>query len=259
MRISKTLEGHRLVLVCHGCGAKHHLADRFCSRCGRPLLAGDAGLAARPRSRRVPGAQPAARVGITLGLVGVALAAVALQRLPARVALAGIGLGDRPAKVLEILGKPAFAPSPMLWKTGHSAVMWHYDPDLEAGGVPNLSVTFIDGRVRRVAALSRQYATTDGLRVGDSMTKARALYGIGIEGEASDGLVPYKFLFGPQVIKVIVAEGHPTLLAVGIETPENVTLQAPGSGSGESQQPGFRFDPGREGLPLPGGGAGMAL
>ncbi len=258
MRISKSPEVRQLVLVCHGCGTRHHLADRFCSRCGRSLLAGASGASTRPLSRLVSGRTPAARVGIALGLVGLGLAALALQRLPPRVTLAGVGLGDRPARVLELLGRPAFAPAAMIWKTGHSAVMWHYDPDLEAGGVPNLSVTFIDGRVRRVAALSRRYATTDGLRVGDSLAKARALYGIGIEGDTSDGLVPYKFLFGPEVIKVIVAAGNPTLLAVGVETPENVTLQAPPSGSNESPNPGFPGSAKHGELPLP-GGVGTAL
>ncbi len=225
MRVSKTSQIGQLVLVCHGCGARHHLADRFCARCGQPLLATlDAPVP--ERKERVWG-RPAARAGTALGVVAVGLLALTFTRLPPSVALAGVRLGDDQDRVLETLGKPALPPAPMVWKSGHTAVMWPYDPDLGAGGVPNLSVTFIDGRVRRVAALSRQYATTDGLRVGESMADARALYGTGIEGDTVDGLVPYKFLFGEEVIKVIVSEGNPTLLAVCIETPDNVTLHAP--------------------------------
>ncbi|MBU6430230.1 MAG: hypothetical protein KGR26_14535 [Cyanobacteria bacterium REEB65] len=224
MQVRRPKEQLAVSLLCHECGARHHGEDRFCARCGRPLLAMAQGDL-RPARAADPPAQALPWVVLILGLAALTAALLAIPR-PSTLTLAKVELGDGAGQVAQVLGKPTLPPDALDWRPGHIAVMWDYDPDV-AAGVPNLSITFIDGRVRRVAVLDNHYATGDGLRVGDSLAKARQLYGTGIEEDPSGNLVPFKFLHGSEVVKVIVEQGNPTILAIGIEGPENLTLHRP--------------------------------
>ncbi|MBM3267410.1 MAG: hypothetical protein FJZ01_07160 [Candidatus Sericytochromatia bacterium] len=161
-------------------------------------------------------------MALLLVVAGVSAHVSALDRAQ----MAGVHIGDSPDRVAQILGKPARPPQPLVWKPEHRVEMWQYDLDHKAGGIPNLSVTFVDGKVWRVAALTGRYTTRDGLRVGDSLDKARELYGTGIEDDAEHGLVPWRFVCAGQVVKVIVEQGATEVLAVGLETPHNLRLLA---------------------------------
>lgn len=214
-------------LLCHSCGTRVHSADHFCRRCGLALI--------QPEPPRVEATAPTTRSARLRGL----LAAIAVVLLIATIAtslpppgshaaeMAGVRIGDTVQHVQNVLGKPQKGPLTLAWKPDHDVRMWQYDLDRQAGDIPNLSVTFVDGKVWRIASLHKRYATRDGLRVGDSLAKARSLYGTGIEEDADAGLVPWKFVCGGQVVKVIVEEEGQELLAVGIETPQNFKLMAP--------------------------------
>lgn len=255
MRMVRLKQRQQIVLLCHGCGFKHHLEDRFCARCGLPLFElARAEPQPRPQAPHL-NRGAAIRAGVIAVLVAALGAGIVHLRRPAELRLAGLAIGDTPAKVEKVLGKPALAPTPMNWKPGHRAVMWHYDPDLEAGGVPNLTVTFIDGHVRRVAVLDRHFATADGLRVGDTLAKARRIYGTAIEEDATGSLVPFKFICQGDVVKVIVEQGSPKLLAIGIETPDDIRLSQPRAPAPSHPQ-GSPFD---QGLPYLGDPGGTSL
>lgn len=238
-------------LVCHSCGTRVHTADRFCRRCGLALLQPDtpgsdppgadahgADAQNRRSQARLSPSRLRALLGVAAAVVFVASLATTLPLPGKQVAeMAGIRIGDSASKVEQVLGTPQRSPVPLAWKPHHEVLMWQYDLDFEAGGIPNLSVTFVDGRVWRVASLHERYATRGGLRVGDDLAKARRLYGTGIEEDPDGGLVPWKFVCDGQVVKVIVEEGGQELLAVGIETPFNFKLVAPPSWLQEDDQP----------------------
>lgn len=226
-------------LVCHACGTRGHSADRFCRRCGHALLQPVAERCRNPLSRLAIRLSPAALRGALAVIVAALFVATVATTLPRSAAaeMAGIRIGDSTRKVEDLLGKPQKGPLPLAWRPDHDVKMWQYDLDFDAGGVPNLSVTFVDGRVWRVASLHERYSTRDGLRVGDSLEKARDIYGTGIEEDSDGGLVPWKFVCGDQVVKVIVEAGRDELLAVGIETPVNFKLVAPPPWLEDNEEP----------------------
>ncbi len=218
-----------LFLVCHDCGTRGHGTDRFCRRCGKPFLAAMADPEGRPRQSRWGDSRIWRRfvAALAVGLLLLSAGIGVRNGDPSRAQMAGVRIGDPADRVAHVLGKPPKSPQRLLWRPEHSVEMWQYDLDREAGGIPNLSVTFVDGKVWRIAALHGRYATRDGLHVGDTLDKARRLYGTGIEEDAENGLVPWKFVCDGQVVKVIVEQDQTELLAVGLETPQNFRLLAP--------------------------------
>ena len=229
-------------LLCHTCGTRIHSADHFCRRCGHSLLRleetvprSDFGPPGRPRPgiwRALATLSPSARTrgfrALVTAVVFIATLATTIPLPEIRTAeMAGVRIGDTVQRVEGVLGRPHKGPVSLTWKPDHDVKMLQYDLDMESGGIPNLSVTLVDDKVWRVASLHKRYSTRDGLRVGDTLEKARKIYGTGIEEDSDAGLVPWKFVCQGQVVKVIVEHGGKELLAVGIETPLNFKLMAP--------------------------------
>ncbi|MBI6545742.1 MAG: hypothetical protein HY692_03050 [Cyanobacteria bacterium NC_groundwater_1444_Ag_S-0.65um_54_12] len=214
----------KLTLLCQQCGTRCQPVDRYCYRCGQSLLRQTAAsIGFIGDTKRLFLVRRAVWFPLLLLLAVLAIATVAIvgQRSPA--SLVGLRLGDGSSRLEQLLGQPPRPPLAMLWKPGHKVLLWHYDLD-PGNGIPNLTVTLVDGLVCRIAVLSRHYPTSEGLQVGDELSKARGLYGTGIEEAPESGLVPYKFLHHGQVIKVIVQQGRTEILAISLEIPESLIL-----------------------------------
>jgi hypothetical protein len=87
-------------------------------------------------------------------------------------------------------------------------------------------VTFIDGKVHQVGALAGNWQTSEGLRIGDRLPKAGRLYGTAIEDSPIEGLTPHRFLRGGVVVRVITETPSDEILAIGVESPKQIPLEA---------------------------------
>lgn len=205
-----------LFLLCQRCGAHQDPHHRHCSDCGAPLLV--------KMNRKAP-------LIAVLTAIALVLAFWLPTLRPASVAsgpspnLAGITVGQDASSLEAKLGKPDTRPEEFLWQgpdgKSHSLAFWEYGLK---EGVADLTVTVLDGKVYQIGVVDGPFRTSEGLRIGDSIEKARALYGTGVEEEPIEGLVPIMFIKGGVVVKVVTEAGGSAVLAIGIEAPERLPM-----------------------------------
>lgn len=236
-------------LLCAHCGARAAEGDRYCRDCGQGLIlpADRACLACGETSpgegRRCSTCQaerhaaPALlprvlpRLAVMAALGGIL--AVAVTFLPGAFGqgeprLAGVKVGDAPQQVERQLGTPEDRGSEVFWQgldgQSHHMIQWQYG--LDETQIADLTVTFIDGKVHQVGALAGAWQTSEGLRIGDRLPKAGRLYGTAIEDSPIEGLTPYRFLRGGVVVRVITEAPSDEILAIGVESPKQIPLEA---------------------------------
>lgn len=215
----------RIVLYCPACGRTDSGEGAQCLGCGHGLL--------RPEAAQKPSWRALWRL---LGASAVAIAFGAFfwlngdfwgPSLPP--SLGGVRIGETATTVEQHLGRPARKPTEVFWNgtdgKPHRVGLWQYGlvPDSQTP-IADLTVTFLDGKVFEVGALDKNYKTSEGLRIGDSLHKASHLYGTAIEEDLVSGLLPTKFLKGGVVVKVVTMPGDDHVLAIGLESPRNLPL-----------------------------------
>jgi len=243
-------------LLCAHCGARAQLGDETCRDCGHALIvpvtqacldcgATDLGkgqhcpACGASRSREAASALPRAlpRLAAMAGLG--ALLAVLVSFLPAAFGqgapdLAGVQVGDEAPAVERALGQPEERGSEVFWQgtdgQSHHMVQWQYGMDETQ--IADLTVTFVDGKVYQVGALAGTWRTSDGLRIGDRLSKAGRLYGTAIEDAPIEGLTPHRFIRGGVVVRVITEQPSDQILAIGVESPKQMPLEAQSAPSG---------------------------
>jgi hypothetical protein len=142
--------------------------------------------------------------------------------------LAGVSVGDAPGEVERALGTPDDRGTEVFWQgmdgRSHHMIQWQYG--LDETEIADLTVTFIDGKVHQVGALAGTWQTGEGLRIGDRLPKANRLYGTGIEDSPIEGLTPHRYIRGGVVVRVITEFPSDEILAIGVESPRQIPLEA---------------------------------
>ena len=242
-------------LLCLHCGTRAQEGDAFCRDCGHglivpephaclncgPLGVGEGkhcpacgayrmgkGMPAKPRA--LPRLAMMAGLGAVLALVVSFLPAAFGHGGPS---LAGVQVGDEPREVERALGTPDEQGSEIFWQgndgQSHHMIQWQYG--LDETQIADLTVTFVDGKVHQVGALAGTWQTIDGLKIGDRLSKAGRLYGTAIEDSPIEGLTPHRFIRGSVVVRVITEAPSDQILAIGVESPKQIPLEAPSSPS----------------------------
>ncbi len=236
-------------LLCARCGAQAETGDSYCRACGQGLIVSaeraclacgdlDAGTGRHCRAcgaarMRSPVAKPHGlrRVALMAGLL--ATLAVLVTFLPGAFGsgepgLAGVQVGDAPQAVERALGTPEDRGTEVYWQgldgQSHHMVQWQYG--LDETQIADLTVTFIDGKVHQVGALAGGWKTSEGLGIGDRLSKAGRLYGTGIEDAHIEGLTPHRYIQGGVVVRVITEAPSDQILAIGVESPKQIPLEA---------------------------------
>lgn len=238
-------QGGKLRVICSHCGAPAREGEarcracaqevwvspeRLCAACAARLRESDA---ARDRRGGVAGrVKRGWRLAILAGL-GVVFAWM-VSALPGSFAassepnLAGVRVGDPPRTVERVLGAPDDRGSEILWQgvdgRSHHMIQWQYG--LDETQIADLTITFVDGKVHQVGALAGDWQTSDGLRIGDSLAKANRLYGTAIEDPPIEGLTPHRYIRGHVVVRVITEPPSDRILAIGVESPKQIPLEA---------------------------------
>jgi len=215
-------------LLCPHCGARAQAGDAFCRDCGHALIVPEhQATFLRPRERPWSWKRLALMAGLGALLAGV------VSFLPAAFGqgdpgLAGVQVGDAPLEVERVLGTPEERGSEVFWQgldgQSHHMVQWQYG--LDETQIADLTVTFVDGKVHQVGALAGTWQTSDGLRIGDRLSKAGRLYGTAIEDAPIEGLTPHRFIRGSVVVRVITEAPSEQILAIGVESPKQIPLEA---------------------------------
>lgn len=179
--------------------------------------------AASPRT--LPWLAVMAGLGALLALV---VTAVPGARSQENARLGGITVGDGPREVERALGQPEDRGSEVFWQgkdgRSHHMIQWQYG--LDETQIADLTVTFVDGKVHQVGALAGSWKTSEGLGIGDRLPKAGRLYGTAIEDSPIEGLTPHRYIRGSVVIRVITEAPSDEILAIGVESPRQLPLEA---------------------------------
>ncbi|HEY9856596.1 MAG TPA: zinc ribbon domain-containing protein, partial [Stenomitos sp.] len=255
----------QVVVHCPQCGGKTRGAARYCAHCGESLLRPDEStclgcgepleVSAAPHcaacgayvptrlrpSRPLPRRSRLARLAIAVAAAGglwlMGQAGSQWFGLNGGApSLAGVHVGDAQTSVERKLGKPERRDTEVFWNgpdgAAHRVNLWQYGVTREGdSSVADLTVTFLDGKVYQVGVLEKGFKTSEGLAVGDRVGKAHRLYGTAIEEDMVAGLQPMKFLKGGVVVKIVTMPGDDHLLAIGIESPQNLPLDSAHAGS----------------------------
>lgn len=224
--------GHGLILpeerACVTCGATAIGEGKHCPACGASRAPQAPATPPRARPRSLP------RLAVMAGLG--AMLAMAVSFLPAAFGqgdpgLAGVKVGDGPREVEQSLGEPDERGSEIFWQgtdgQSHHMIQWQYG--LDETQIADLTVTFVDGKVHQVGALAGTWQTSDGLKIGDRLSKAGRLYGTAIEDAPIEGLTPHRYIRGSVVVRVITEAPSDQILAIGVESPKQIPLEATSS------------------------------